>query len=203
MYGADGSGSLFDESNKEWNVAALDDLLMRINPHMPMPGVNTPYLYFGMWRATCEFMVCMFMCGWRRKLTSHFLHPVSWHVEDADLYSINHLHFGAPKFWYSVPQAHAERFERVMASYFQRDRQKCPEFLRHKSYLVSPQKLAKDGIPLNRVVQFPGEIVLTYPYGYHSGFNTGFNCAESINFATEGWLDIGRKAEACTCVADS
>ena len=54
MYGADGSGSLFDESNKEWNVAALDDLLMRINPHMPMPGVNTPYLYFGMWRATCE-----------------------------------------------------------------------------------------------------------------------------------------------------
>lgn len=54
MYGADGSGSLFDESNKEWNVAALDDLLMRINPHMPMPGVNTPYLYFGMWRATCK-----------------------------------------------------------------------------------------------------------------------------------------------------
>lgn len=90
-----------------------------------------------------------------------------------------------------------------MASYFQHDRQKCPEFLRHKSYLVSPQKLAKDGIPLNRVVQFPGEIILTYPYGYHSGFNIGFNCAESINFATEGWLDIGRKAEACTCVSDS
>lgn len=53
MYGADGSGSLFDESVKDWNVAALDDLLMRVNPHMPMPGVNTPYLYFGMWRATC------------------------------------------------------------------------------------------------------------------------------------------------------
>ena len=54
MYGADGSGSLFDDSTKDWNIAALDDLLMRINPHMPMPGVNTPYLYFGMWRATCE-----------------------------------------------------------------------------------------------------------------------------------------------------
>lgn len=55
MYGADGKGSLFDDSTKDWNVAALDDLLMRINPHMPMPGVNTPYLYFGMWRATCTF----------------------------------------------------------------------------------------------------------------------------------------------------
>lgn len=180
MYGADGSGSLFDESVKDWNVAALDDLLMRINPHMPMPGVNTPYLYFGMWRAT-----------------------FSWHVEDADLYSINYIHFGSPKFWYSVPQAHAERFERVMAGYFPRDQQRCPEFLRHKSFLVSPTNLAKDNIPLNRVIQFPGEIVLTYPYGYHSGFNLGFNCAESINFATEGWLDIGRRARACVCLPDT
>jgi hypothetical protein len=54
MYGADGSGSLFDDSVKDWNVASLDDLLMRVNPHVPMPGVNTPYLYFGMWRATCK-----------------------------------------------------------------------------------------------------------------------------------------------------
>lgn len=96
---------------------------------------------------------------------------VAWHVEDADLYSINYIHFGAPKYWYSVPQEHAERFERVMAGYFPRDRQKCPEFMRHKSFLVSPTNLAKEGIPLNRVVQFPGEIILTYPYGYHSGFN--------------------------------
>lgn len=90
-----------------------------------------------------------------------------------------------------------------MAGYFGNDRKKCPEFLRHKSFLVSPSKLAKDGIPLNRVVQFPGEIILTYPYGYHSGFNLGFNCAESINFATENWLDIGRKAKPCVCLPDT
>jgi hypothetical protein len=136
-------------------------------------------------------------------LTSFFCSTVAWHVEDADLYSINYLHFGAPKFWYSVPQEHAERFERVIAGYFPRDQQKCPEFMRHKSFLVSPTNLAKDGIPLNRCVQFPGEIVLTYPYGYHSGFNIGFNCAESINFATEAWLDIGRRARACVCQPDT
>ena len=127
----------------------------------------------------------------------------AWHVEDADLYSINYVHFGAPKFWYSISQEQAEKFERVMANFFPGDRKKCPEFLRHKSFIASPAKLADQGIYLNRCVQLPGEFMLTYPRGYHSGFNVGFNCAESINFATETWLDIGRQAKSCTCVQDS
>ena len=90
-----------------------------------------------------------------------------------------------------------------MGSHFPYDQQKCPEFMRHKQFLVSPTNLANEGIPLNRCVQFPGEIILTYPYGYHSGFNIGFNCAESINFATEGWLDIGRRTKACVCFPDT
>ena len=87
MYGADGSGSLFDDSVKDWNIASLDDLLMRVNPHMPMPGVNTPYLYFGMWRATCESIqsispaditltcVCSRLACRRRRSLLDQLHP--------------------------------------------------------------------------------------------------------------------------------
>lgn len=79
----------------------------------------------------------------------------------------------------------------------------CPEFLRHKSYLVSPTKLAQASLRPNTLVQHPGEFVVTFPRGYHAGFNLGFNCAESVNFALKSWIELGKRAQYCTCVTDS
>jgi hypothetical protein len=37
----------------------------------------------------------------------------------------------------------------------------------------------------------------------HSGFNTGYNCAESCNFGTDSWVEIGEDARPCECVPDT
>lgn len=181
MYGADMEGSLFTDKTKTWNVAHLPSLLSRLLPSSSngLPGVNTPYLYFGMWRAT-----------------------FAWHVEDMDLFSINYIHFGAGKFWYAVPQARASALEQTMRGHFP-EPSRCPQFLRHKSYLASPMMLAKTSCRPNTLVQHAGEFVITFPRGYHAGFNLGFNCAESVNFALDSWIEIGRKAQACNCVSYS
>ncbi|PSK45216.1 hypothetical protein B9Z65_2356 [Elsinoe australis] len=179
MYAADMPGSLFRDETTSWNVAKLENLLDVLGTKVP--GVNTAYLYMGMWKAT-----------------------FAWHLEDVDLYSINYIHFGAPKQWYSISQEDARRFEAAMKSVWPNDSKNCDQFLRHKTYLISPQLLKeKFNIEVNRLVHHEGEFVITYPYGYHSGYNLGYNCAESVNFALESWLDFGRIARKCECESDS
>lgn len=91
QYGADMAGSIFTDATKAWNVAKLPSFLSRLCMNKDLPGVNTPYLYYGMWRAT-----------------------FAWHVEDMDLYSINYIHWGAPKYWYAIPSERSKAFEGVM-----------------------------------------------------------------------------------------
>lgn len=80
---------------------------------------------------------------------------------------------------------------------------KCDQFLRHKTFSVSPSYLADRGIKVNKLVHYEHEFVITFPYGYHSGYNLGYNCAESVNFATPEWIEYAKKSKRCLCIDDA
>lgn len=41
----------------------------------------------------------------------------------------------------------------------------------------------------------PGEYILTFPGAYHSGFSTGLNIGEAVNFVSKSWFDFGFKCQ--------
>lgn len=130
IYGADVSGSLTDEDCHEWNINKLGTILDYVNTDygIQIDGVNTAYLYFGMWKTT-----------------------FAWHTEDMDLYSINYLHFGEAKTWYAVPPAYGRQLEKVANKYFPASYRSCNAYLRHKMTLISPQILRQHNIPFDKV----------------------------------------------------
>uniref|UniRef100_A0A5S6QGK0 [histone H3]-trimethyl-L-lysine(9) demethylase n=1 Tax=Trichuris muris TaxID=70415 RepID=A0A5S6QGK0_TRIMR len=182
VYGADTPGSLFDSDVRSWNINRLGTILdlVKTTDRKKIEGVTTPYLYFGMWKAT-----------------------FAWHTEDMDLHSINYLHFGQPKFWYVVSPEYGARFEHLVATMFPQTARACSAFMRHKTIAIAPHILREHDIPYSTVMHKAGEFMITFPYAYHCGFNVGYNCAESTNFANIRWINFGMKANLCSCSADA
>ncbi|KAG2620433.1 hypothetical protein PVAP13_3NG089600 [Panicum virgatum] len=134
-------------------------------------GVVIPWLYVGM----CFSSFC-------------------WHVEDHFLYSLNYMHFGEPKVWYGVPGCEAVKLEESMRKNLPKLFEEQPDLLHELVTQLSPSVLKSEGVSVYRAVQKPGEFVLTLPRAYHSGFNSGFNCAEAVNVAPVDWLPHGQCA---------
>lgn len=155
----------------QWHLDTMEaEPLRRALPGWKVGGVTEPMLYVGAWRAL-----------------------FAWHIEDANLYSINLIHFGAPKSWYGLSPAEAKRFEQFAAYKFPHAANACANFLRHKMSVISPKVLRDHGFKVFECVHNAGEIMITLPEAYHSGFNHGFNVAESTNFATPRWPEAGRR----------
>lgn len=131
-------------------------------------GVMVPWLYVG----SCMSAFC-------------------WHVEDHALCSINYLHMGAPKVWYGVPANASTALEEAMKDALPDLFEAAPDLMYSLVTMVSPMNLQARGVPVHRLVHQEGSFVITFPNAYHSGFNTGFNCAEAVNFGPPDWLPHG------------
>jgi jumonji domain-containing protein 2 len=70
---------------------------------LALHGINRSFLYVGAWKSL-----------------------FAWHKEDYDLYSINYMHFGRPKYWYGINLNDSEKFEAVAHSYFGDNLRECP-----------------------------------------------------------------------------
>lgn len=75
-------------------------------------------------------------------------------------------------------------------------------YIRRREPVAFSRTLLIISFIFKQITQESGEIMITFPFGYHAGFNHGFNCAESTNFAMERWIEYGKRATQCTCSND-
>ncbi|KAH6802953.1 Transcription factor jumonji family protein / zinc finger family protein [Perilla frutescens var. frutescens] len=170
---ASGSASHLKYINSGWNLNNFPRLPGSVLSFesSDISGVVVPWLYIGM----CFSSFC-------------------WHVEDHYMYSLNYMHWGAPKMWYGVPGSDAMKLEAAMRKHLPDLFEEQPDLLHKLVTQLSPSILRSEGVPVHRCVQNPGEFVLTFPRAYHAGFNCGFNCAEAVNIAPVDWLPYGQNA---------
>lgn len=182
IYGTDVPNSLMDSEAGSWNLDMFCEttLLHEVKDTMNVPGIRNSYLYFGSPLST-----------------------FAWHTENIDLFSANYLHHGMDKIWYVIPAASAKKFESLIEEDARKLYPTCSTPFRHHPFIIDPSILSKKyGIKITRVEQIKGSFVITFPYAYHSGYNTGFNIAEAANFATNYWMPFGITAERCDCIND-
>ena len=146
LYGVDVPGTLFPPHVETWNLSRLGTMLDEVIVGKSLETVQTPFLYFG--GAYSSFAA---------------------HIEDMNLYSINFLHGGAAKVWWSIATGEEIHFEKWVQRYFPKE--KCPAFLRHKSVLINLSILQECGFTVKVMVQEKHEFIITHPHGYHWGVN--------------------------------
>lgn len=168
-------GSIEDSQYKEhpWNLVNLPVAKKSVLQYLEgdISGVKVPWLYVG-------------MC----------FSAFAWHTEDHWTYSINYHHFGEPKVWYCASRFSASKLEEVYKAkardLYTQDR----DLMHHITTTISPTILQENGVEIYRAVQNAGEFIITFPRGYHAGFNSGLNMNEAVNFCPPDWITIGREA---------
>lgn len=87
------------------------------------------------------------------------------------------------KFRYGIGHEDKEKMDNYIKTKYFATLLHQPDLIHKLTIFINPLELIKNGIKVYKAVQNPGEMILTLPKGYHSGFSTGLNCAEAVNFS--------------------
>lgn len=117
IYAMDNDFSRYPDECTSWNLNKLTNVESIIHNGTKISGLNCPQTNYGM--TFCSF---------------------ASHCEDSNLGSINTLHEGEPRTWYTVPQSNAEKLENLVQSLTPKTIA-CDLFIRHKSVLIPPEIL--------------------------------------------------------------
>jgi hypothetical protein len=113
--------------------------------------------------------VCMSMCVYLYTYTSVCVRAyVQIHILHVHTHTHTHVRQVYSQTQQISTQTHTQTHIHTHSSGLQPDAaNKCKQFLRHKGTIISPSHLTAAGIPVTRVLQKPGEFVITMPYAYH------------------------------------
>ena len=118
------------------------------------------------------------------------------HCEDWGLYSYNLVLYGW-KLWILIRLSHTQKFEDFIRKHWPSN--KCDQFVRHHTLLISPETLEKNGIEFDIVIAGPGKLVVTKPEQYHMVLDITPCKALAINLAPPGRSFLPH--ELCVCVS--
>lgn len=140
----------FDDTNCLWNLSKFtgnESIIHSLDRSDWFDGIHTSFLYLGMFGTS-----------------------FAWHREDRNLCSINRLHYGAPKVWYSISFEYAKKLEKALQAEIEKlsnnVRKKlnvnCNLVVRHKVLHVPPSFLRENGIPFGKVINFLKKINFSF-----------------------------------------
>ncbi|KAH7664897.1 jumonji family transcription factor, partial [Aphelenchoides avenae] len=117
-----------------------------------------------------------------------------------------YLHFGAGKVWYATSASDYEKVVSAFRTLYPEEYVYCTNAHVHKEFFVHPTLLEeKFGVKVFKTVQRAGEVIVSRPYTFFSGFCLGKNVSESNKWGNEKhWLDtVGKEVRtsrfACDC----
>lgn len=116
-------------------------------------------------------------------------------------YSLNHLHVGAPRLWTVMRPEDYGKLEQYLLQCLDpvKDMQGvflgkpklatpgCSQFIRHHRVYLPEATINALGVRYTKVTQRPGELVITFPYAYHQGMNSGPNIMEVFPYGSDRW----------------